>query len=510
MKKTYVSAIAALLAFSVAGCGSTAPSEGTVNTPAAGSKEPSAPPAAEAAKPTLKILANYQANIDPNKDVMVADLEKATGYKAEFFMLPQQKPEEKLNIEIASGADYDILKLTPSQFYTLAAQGALLPLDDLLDKHGANVKNALLPESWELSRLNGAIFGIPQKNERPQIGSLLQLRRDILDGLNLPMPQTADDFYNVLKAVKEKHKDMIPYSGSISDASGMVNATIGSAFGLYTDWIDVDGALVPRIQMPQMKQYLAFMVKLYQEGLLDPDWAINKTSSTEEKFVSGKAFMIQSGYTPSTRIVPAVNKNIPGAKLTFVQPLQDKNGNAGIRADYKLNYVTAIPKSAKHPEDAMKYLDLKLKPENFEFLALGPRGVTFNLEDGKYIPIMPVFTEQRNNGFWYLNGLDERKYPDMWLARLRRDANLFASFEELNQNPKVYKTDPTALMPPLAEVSKNVQALTKMEQDYFIKLLMGEEKLDNYDKFIAQWNNAGGTDMTKAVNDWYKTKTAKK
>ncbi|TBL70727.1 extracellular solute-binding protein [Paenibacillus thalictri] len=472
-------------------------------------KEPAKEPASAAkpdnggAKPSLKILANYAANLDPNKDVMVADLEKATGYKAEFFMLPQQKPEEKLNIEIASGADYDIIKLTPTQFYTLAAQGALLPLDELINRYGANMKKALLPESWDLAKLGGKTYGIPQKNERPQVGALLQIRQDLLDGLGLKTPETADELYNALKQLKAKYPDKIPFTGSSSDS--YVNPTIGSAFQLYNEWTDINGKLVPRIQMPQIKDYFAYMTKLYKEGLIDPDWAINKTTSAEEKYVSGKALMMNVGYTPATRIVPAVMKNNAGAKLAYIQPLKDASGAAGIQADYKLNYVSAVPKSAKHPEDAVKYLDTKLEENNFEFLAIGPKGETFNLENGKYIPIMPAFTDRRNNGYWYLNGIDEHRYPDMWLARLRRDPNLFAAFEEMNKNTAVFKTDPTSLMPPIDEVSKNIQALKKLEQDYFIKLLMGEEKLDGYAAFISQWNSEGGAEMIKAVNNWYQS-----
>jgi len=75
----------------------------------------------EEKKPTLKIL-NFYANFDPNENSIKKDIEERTGYSLEFFMLPQdaEKADEKLNIAISSGAEYDILKLRPYQYYRLA------------------------------------------------------------------------------------------------------------------------------------------------------------------------------------------------------------------------------------------------------------------------------------------------------------------------------------------------------------------------------------------------------
>src|SRR5690606_40617446 len=133
------------------------------------------------------------------------------------------------------------------------------------------------------------------------------------------------------------------------------------------------------------------------------------------------------------------------------------NGNAGIQANLRIQYIHAIPKNnAKNAVHSMKYMDIKLETENFTYLTLGEEGTTFNLEDGKYVPIMPIFTEKRGNAYWFLNGIDEYKYPDMWLARLRRDPNLYAAFEALNANYDKYATqNPVAFAPPLdAEIGR--------------------------------------------------------
>src|SRR5690606_11461618 len=234
-------------------------------------------------KSTLKVL-GFNAPFDPNKSVMAKDIEDTTGYKVEYFMLPSENPDQKLNIEIASRADYDILALSPSQFYTLASQGALLPLNDLLNDYGENIKKAILPESWELTTFDGEIFGIPQKNERANIEGGLYVREDILNNMDIKIPTNLDEFYDALVKIKEE-TNLVPLTGGPQ----IWIPTIFSAFGLATDWAEVDGSLVPRLLMPETKEYIAFMKKLYDEGLLDKDWAINQPATVKEKFASGKA-----------------------------------------------------------------------------------------------------------------------------------------------------------------------------------------------------------------------------
>ena len=45
--------------------------------------------------------------------------------------------------------------------------------------------------------------------------------------------------------------------------------------------------------------------------------------------------------------------------------------------------------------------------------------------------------------------------------------------------------------------------LEKMEKEVFIKIIMGAAPIDEFDKFVTDWNNMGGEKMTQEVNDWY-------
>ncbi|WP_229750608.1 extracellular solute-binding protein [Paenibacillus nasutitermitis] len=466
-------------------------------------KSPSESSAVEAggAKPELKVLA-FNVGFDPNNDPVAKDIESTTGYKISYTLLPKDNPEEKLNIEIASGVKYDILTLNPTQFYTLVAQGALQPIGDLVDQFGANLKEGISESSWELGRYNGELYGIPQKNERPNIEQTMIVRQDVLDELGLKTPGTLDEFYETLKTIKAKKPDLIPLTGN-----GTNVPMVWSAYGLYTGWSEMDGQLVPRIKQPAMKEYFAFMKKLFDEGLVDKDWPVNKSAQAQEKFISGQAVMISGDWNLASSMSDAFKTNVPEGKMGYISPLQGTDGSAGVEMADKLIYVHAIPKSSKHAEDAIKLMNMKMEKSNFTYLTLGEKGVTFNEENGVYSPIMPIFTERRGSAYFFLNGIREVEYADMWLARLRRTPALFEAFNAINNDfDKYAKVNPVAFMPPIEAVGKNLPSLSQMENDFFLQVLLSGEKIENFDKFLDKWDSSGGSDMMKAINDWYATK----
>ena len=47
-------------------------------------------------------------------------------------------------------------------------------------------------------------------------------------------------------------------------------------------WYEIDGEYVHRIKHPKAVEYLAFMQKLYKEGLLDNDFPVNTAETAKE------------------------------------------------------------------------------------------------------------------------------------------------------------------------------------------------------------------------------------
>lgn len=452
--------------------------------------------------PVLKVLGGY-VNFDPNNDPTGTAIEELTGYHVEYSMLPAENPTENLMMQIASGVDYDILRIDPIQFRKLSEMGALLSLDELMDAYGSNLKSMITEEVFNLVKKDDKIYGLPMMAEREVISAAILYRQDVLEEIKIDSPTTPDEFLTLMRAVKAAYPDMIP----LCLMSGLNVPTLISGFGFYGSWVDVDGKIVNYQQLPEYQNFLKFMKTMYDEELLDPDLPINTQVTVDEKFSSGRAFAVSSGWYGASTQVPALEENIPTAKVACMDPLYDENGNAGVLTAYALNNVSCIPKSSKHAEDAVKFMNAKFEPDTFTYITIGTEGETFTVEDGnKYYPIMPIFEELRNNAWWYLNSFDMTRYGDMWLARTRRNPALGKAFDAINANyDKFARRNPVDFAPVLPSVADNAAALQQMEIDYQTQLMVGVEKFEDFDAYMNKWLEAGGQACLDDYNEWYAT-----
>ncbi|MEG0485371.1 MAG: extracellular solute-binding protein [Oscillospiraceae bacterium] len=457
----------------------------------------------EKEKPVLNYIG---CNIawDPTAEPTCGLLESITGYKMEYSILPADNPAEKLNMDLASGTEYDIARLDPTWFEKLAAQNALLPLNDLIDEYGPNIKKQCLPELFDMTTRDGKIYGLPSPAPGAGVYWGIAMRQDILDELKLEAPNNIDDFYKVLKTVKEK-KNIIPLTTAQPFLTG-----IASAFNLSTYFKDIDGKLVAQPEQAGMKEYLKFMSKLYKDGLLDTDLPINKAENVREKFTSGQAFSLLMTYgseTPPAIIMPAIKQNLPNASLKFILPLENEKGERELPLNKGLENITVIPVTSKHPEDAIKWLNATLEEKNFDLLAIGEEGVHYTKNGDSYDPILPKFFEDKGNSWWLVPTTNAHKFPTYWEElRIKKNMDVHNVYAQLTTAKEYGKVDPTSLMP-FNDVTANLkQKLTQMESDYYKRVISGAESIDNFDDFLAKWREAGGAEMTKACNEWYQSK----
>lgn len=452
--------------------------------------------------PTLRVLATYNGH-DPNNDPTAAAIEEKTGYHMEYFMLPAENSLENLLMQIASGESYDILRISETMYQELLTRNALMPLDDLLAQYGPNLTTKIFDSAYSLTRLDGKTYGIPMMAERASISDAIVMRKEIMDELGLAVPTTPAELKDVLLAVKAAYPDMIPL---LTSGEEMIE-TIASGFGFYFDWNEVDGKLLHYVEMPEYKEYLAYIVDLYNNGLLDADIAINTNTTRTEKFSSGNAFAyVCGGWTdgPTTAYIQAYEDR----ELIYVDPLYDANGKAGVKRQQALNNVTCIPVTAANPEHAVKMMNRKLDEDVFTYITIGVQDVHFTKdENGKYAPIMPIFNEARNNAWWYLNSFDMTCYGDMWMARTRRTKATGDIYDGLNKNADKFAVDnPTDLCPTLAAVAENKASLNTLVHDYVLQVLVGVKAVENHDAFVQEWLAAGGQASSEAINGWYQNK----
>lgn len=462
-------------------------------------------------KPNLKVLQTWMAE-DYNDYPVAKMLEEKTGYHVTYDALPQTNVDEKLNMLIASQEPYDLVSVpagasVKSLFYSYAAKGALEPLDEYIEK-STYLKSVISDESYDAVRYEGKIYAIPTKS-MPDVRGNIIVRKDWLDKLGMKVPETVDDFTEMLRAFRDQDPSgngadkNIPFS----TAGGAIVGNLTGAFGIPADWNDVDGNLVNIVNDPNTKKYIEYMNQLYQEGLIEKEMPANKESTLKEKFTSGRLGAMYLNWYDIPTVVGALEKNISGAEIVSIPILTGPDGQCGISRQNNLERLTFIPKSSKNKEAAVCWMDAKLEPDTFKNLVIGEEGKHHEVKDGKYYPILPIFNDERNKAINFLSGVDENVYETYWQARVRKDTKLMEEWEHLNQNlpPEQVVDDIMGKTPYLKEYVGNTQQLSTLVSDNLLNFIVGTHPMSEYEKFAADWNAQSGEAMSKEVNDWYQT-----
>lgn len=473
--------------------------------------------AAKSGKPTLRGLVN-NVKIDLNTYPVAQMLEEKTGYKVEYDLLPQENVQEKLSLVLASGEDYDFITLLP-KYYNLyvdyAQQGALTPLDELIDKDGKNMKKAFSERTFNNMKVDGKIYSVVTADipvgSKPSTTEMLLVRQDEMDTLGIKSPKTLDEFTAMLKTIKEKDpgnnkSQNVPLTlAGTTDVPGVYGA-----FGIANVWNDVNGKLVHRAEDPRYKEYLSYLHDLYTQGLLDPEFPTNKTATIQEKFTSGKAAIIPCYYWSVGTVTDSLNKNIPNATLGWLDPPKGKNGDCGfgVGGGNGINRLTVIPKTSNKAEDVIKWMDSKLDEDTFRDMVIGEEGKHYTVKDGEYWPILPTFFDERSYANEFLTGIDESVYANYWKARVRKDERVYNAFKYMCLDERIldFGVQNPVEDVPIMEGQKNEAVLNQLLQDYSVKVVTGAEPISDYDKFLSKWKSAGGEQWSNEMNEWYTNK----
>ena len=163
-------------------------------------------------KPVLNILF-YNQPYDMNADVAKEIMEEITGYEVVYHNLPAENASEKLMLEIASGAEYDMIyRCKVKDYRELVSQNAVVDITELLDKYGSEVLQNVGELDWSMvTDENGVVTGMPYPGSQQSADTLygvfsggIAFRSDVLEELGKEIPETIDEFYDVLVAYKEK------------------------------------------------------------------------------------------------------------------------------------------------------------------------------------------------------------------------------------------------------------------------------------------------------------------
>lgn len=403
-----------------------------------------------------------------------------------------------------------------------------MPLNDLLEAYGPDILAGVSEDSWgAVTGTDGNIYGLPVRYPySKEVSCFILCRMDLMREAGVDeVPTTIDEFYEALVKIKEHFGDeYIPFAGPLinvgaSNGTGglqafAISGSIASAFGIYNDWmVNDDGEVIYMTEAPGYADMVTFMNKLYTEGLLDPDYAVNTNTTLREKFSGEKAVMIcaNRGTVTSVTALMENNPDITWDDIGYIYALESASGEATyMQMDY-LSNITAILRTSENAADCINFVNEKVK--NQEYLTIGSEGVEWEKdEEGLYVPIQPAFTDNRTRADRYLDALDEEAYSYQWMARVRKSESNWYPFthcalEAQEKRPYVFHESEFGLMPPSENYSKYQASQFESLTDFTMQLIFGTKTLENdLATFENDWKNNGGEEVRAELQAYIDSK----
>lgn len=358
---------------------------------------------------TLTVFAPANTEGSWEDNAQVKELEEATGIHLEWqTCASSDNVQEKLSTMFASGEMPDIIltgvssgnRYDKATEQALGEQGLVLPLNDYLDTVSVGYKQAFeeidgLKEY--ITTPDGNIYSLPNIDGslHVQYNMKLWINTQWLDNLGLDMPTTTEEFYEVMKAFKEKDangngdpNDEIPLSTVTSGAGTQLDGFLMNPFQLTseTNKLYVDNGKVSFAPAQEgYKEGLKYLNQLYAEGLLNPESftqdknnQVNVNEAGDECVIG--AFLAQRpGYACDLSTEPYSKK---WEQYQSLAPLTGPDGQCVASWNpYVMfqNGMTFISSSCTNPEAAFRLLDY-ISTQTYRS-SLGIEGVHYELLD---------------------------------------------------------------------------------------------------------------------------------
>lgn len=330
------------------------------------------------------------------------EYEDMTNVNVEWEQAPGDAAEEKRNLALSGGDMPDaffISSIPNLDIFKYGEQGKFLPLNDLIDEYAPNLKE-LMDEYPEIEKAitfpDGNIYSLPSLVSPDfksfQVSSRPYINEEWLDDVDMETPETTEEFYQYLKAVKKEDPlgdgETVPYGGTdIDDLIGYLKGSFGVGNkGVRNSNIDADPDNDDKVRFfptsDDYKEMLEYLNKLYDEELIEEniftiewDQYLANASDGEygstvfydpvelfgeeagEPFDSGEALEGPDGDKEFIKVAPMV------ASIS--------------------NFV--ITSENEHPEATVRWLDYFYSDEGTKFFYMGEEGETHEeTEDGEY------------------------------------------------------------------------------------------------------------------------------
>lgn len=543
-KKAIISFVLAS-AMLLAGCGGKNGKDATVSKDVSGNNNSAI--TITIAKQLDENAGRYGKGEDINKNPMTKLTEEKLGIKMETTLLGGDAGnyDTKLRLALTSSEELpDVFPVYGTQMITdMIESGYVKAIDDDIEKYMPERLKEIYnkyPQTFYPVTKDGKTYGIactPSLTE----GQVMVIRQDWLDNLGLQAPTNIDEFEAVIKAFTENDPDgngkkdtygftyqgdSIYNNGWVADPVILFSANSGKYIpGSWQE--DENGNLTYGSINEGNKKTLERMAMWNSNGWIFQEAAANGAWDAMNQFTEGKAGIF-IGRPWAIGSVKDVTSVAPNAVIKAYPNILQENGEPTYQAAQINDGWLMFNKDFDNMEAFFTYYDwlydIAFGTGDFQYGYL--EGYDYDIVDNKVeydpklfdpsvtdpfvpgkstvlknLPALDVMQAYANakEGKEAQSSAEIRAAADFKIAPEQAEGYALANEHRDELIPNLFNGEPTATM------KKNWEQLQTMEMQVYTNIIYGKESIDAFDKFVQEWKAQGGDEITKEVNEWYKT-----
>jgi len=407
-----------VLAFAFTGCGTTEP-DVTVVTPGVAPATATPAPGAQAAPapevfvyPDLVHVALWAPGGVPAQSEMDFVLEHLNAItipefniEVNFRLFDVATYRDTMAPMIAAGEDICLINTFPAgaaHFNNLAAQGMLIPLDDLLPMYGQDILDIAVPERWEATTRDGQILAVPRFIHVASDMNVMFVREWFEEtGYSPEDIRTMDDVDRVVRAFHANHPDLLAFSSDTRALDFAHPAGFGLMYGVYFDNLgntsgvstiveftadgQTDWRVVNRYTTQEFQSMRELFRRWYVDGLVDRDAPL-VVGRGFPLIANDRVFAAVSAADPMGQAIRNTQTIHPDPIVITLKPGVEKTGSI-------LGQTYAIPVSASNPAASMRLLNAMYSdPRVANLMAFGVEGYHYIMNADGQMEFPPGMT----------------------------------------------------------------------------------------------------------------------
>lgn len=404
---------------------------------------------------------------------------------------------QQINLMTTSGEKLDLYFVFGQGYALTASDGSVKELNELLEKYGQGIIEAVGPRNLEAAAIDGKTFGIPVNSsfsEQPGIS----MRKDLVDKYDIDVASIKSiyDLDSVFQTIKDNEPGMTPIAAGISSPIEYYRSydRLGDGIGVLPGF-DNDFKVENLYETEEYANQLNLMREWYRNGYINKDAATTQVNPLDV-VNSGKAFsyMVKLECGTTCGGSPSEQHEMVVASL-MPEPFSTTNN--------VLVGLYSIAQQSQDPERAMMMLNLMYTSSELANL------LTWGIEGEHYVKVsdtqvdFPEGVDGSNVGYLYQSWLvgnplltyaQKSQVPDYW-EKVKESNEIALKSKALGFtfNAKSVQNEMTAINNVIEQYKKvletgTVDPASKLEE--FNKKL----KSAGIDKYIAE--------KQKQLNEW--------